>query len=95
MLTHTYNLIYNTTLGGKTFHLFWVKAPLSQDRPALLCSKTAWLISRENEWFDAPYPQKPVEDEIWKVNHPVFLEVVTKTLRSVASLKIHKRTWTA
>jgi hypothetical protein len=39
-------------MGGKTFHLFWVKAPLSQGRPALLCSKTAWLISHENEWFD-------------------------------------------
>ena len=44
------NLYY--TLGGKTFHLFWVKAPLSQGRAALLCSKTAWLISHENEWFD-------------------------------------------
>jgi hypothetical protein len=39
-------------MGGKTFHLFWVKAPLSQGRPALLYSKTAWLISHENEWFD-------------------------------------------
>ena len=27
-------LIYTTTLGGKTFHLFWVKAPLSQGRQA-------------------------------------------------------------
>ena len=52
MLTHTYNLIYTATLGGKTFHLFWVKAPLSQGRAALLCSKTAWLISQEDEWFD-------------------------------------------
>ena len=32
------------TLGGKTFYLFWVKAPLSQGRAALLCSKTAWLM---------------------------------------------------
>ena len=40
------------TLGGKTLHLFRVKAPLSQGRAALLCSKTAWLISHENEWFD-------------------------------------------
>jgi hypothetical protein len=39
-------------LGGKTFHLFWVKAPLSQGRAALLCSETAWLISHENECFD-------------------------------------------
>jgi tetrahydromethanopterin S-methyltransferase subunit E len=41
VLRHTYNLIYTTTLSGKTFHLFWVKTPLSQGRPALLCSKTA------------------------------------------------------
>ena len=45
----TYNLIYNNALGGKAFHLFWVKAPLSQGRPAPLCSKTAWLISHKNE----------------------------------------------
>ena len=36
----------------ETLHLFWVKAPLSQGRSALLCSKTAWQISHENEWFD-------------------------------------------
>ena len=52
MLTHTYNLIYTTTLSEKTFHLFWVKAPVSQGRPALLCSETAWPISHKNEWFD-------------------------------------------
>ena len=52
VLTQAYNLIYTTTLGGKTLHLFWVKAPLSQGRPALLCSKTAWQISHKNEWFD-------------------------------------------
>ena len=34
-LQHTYNLIYTTTLSEKTFHLFWVKAPSSQGRPAL------------------------------------------------------------
>ena len=51
-LQHTYNLIYTTTLSGKTFHLFWVKVLLSQGRPALHCSKTVWQISRENEWFD-------------------------------------------
>ena len=34
-----------------TFHFFWVKVPLSQYRPALLCSKIARQISHENEWF--------------------------------------------
>ena len=32
-----------------TFYLFWVKAPLPQHRPALLCSKIELLISHENE----------------------------------------------
>ena len=32
-----------------TFHLFWVKVPLSQYRPVLLCSYIARLISHENE----------------------------------------------
>ena len=35
-----------------TFYLFWVKTPLSQHRPALLCSKMEIQISHENEWFD-------------------------------------------
>jgi hypothetical protein len=44
---------YLAFVGEKTFHLFWVKAPLSQGRPALLYSRTAWpQISHENEWFD-------------------------------------------
>ena len=47
-----YNLIYTTTLGGKTFHLFCVKTPLSPGRASLFCRKTAWLISHENEWLD-------------------------------------------
>ena len=46
------NLIYTTTLSEKTFHLFWVKAPVSQGRPAPLCSETARPISHKNEWFD-------------------------------------------
>ena len=32
-----------------TFYLFWVKAPLSQHRPALLCSKIEIQISHDNE----------------------------------------------
>ena len=32
-----------------TFYLFWVKGPLSQYKPALLCSKIARQISHENE----------------------------------------------
>ena len=51
MLKHTYNLIYTTTLSEKTFHLFWVKALVSQGRTALLCSETARPISHKNEWF--------------------------------------------
>ena len=35
-----------------TFYLFWVKVPLSQHRPPLLCSKMELLISHEDEWFD-------------------------------------------
>ena len=31
-----------------TFYLFWVKAPLSQHRPALLCSKMEVQILHEN-----------------------------------------------
>ena len=31
------------TLGGNTFYLFWIKAPVSQGIPATLCSKTAQL----------------------------------------------------
>ena len=32
-----------------TFYLFWVKVPLSQHRPALLCSKMEIQISHKNE----------------------------------------------
>ena len=31
-----------------TFYLFWIKAPLSQHRPELLCSKVEIQISHEN-----------------------------------------------
>ena len=49
--THLQPNLYHT-LGGKTFHLFWVKVPVSQGRAALLCSETAWPISQKNEWGD-------------------------------------------
>ena len=49
--THLQPNLYHT-LGGKTFHLFWLKVPVPQGRPAPLCSETAWPISQKNEWVD-------------------------------------------
>ena len=49
--THLQPNLYRT-LGGKTFHLFWLKVPVPQGRPAPLCSETAWPISQKNEWVD-------------------------------------------
>ena len=37
-------------LGWKDLSSFL--APVSQGRPALLCSETAWPISQKNEWVD-------------------------------------------
>ena len=49
--THLQPNLYHT-LGGKTFHLFWLKVPVPQGRPAPLCSETAWPISQKDEWVD-------------------------------------------